>query len=493
MRGIREVGWRMRLAQLLGDAPVVSVKGLMPENVTGITKDSREVKEGFIFFATETSKPYVQEAVRKGAAVVISDAELSGNFPCLVVIRDVRTLLGRMAARFFGYPSRDMHVTGITGTNGKTTTSYLIESILRAANQPVGVMGTISYRYDGTVVRGQTTTPESTEIQRLFSRMREAGVRSAVMEVSSHALDQGRVEGIDFDGAIFTNLTHDHLDYHLDFEHYKAAKKRLFHEYLVESVKEKKYAILNKDDPNARDFVCSPPITNFTYSLREHADAFATSVKEEIGGLTITASLMGKELVIRSRLVALFNVANILAAALFGHAAGIAHDAVIEGLEALKGVPGRLERVENARGIPIFVDYAHTPDALRKTLETLKRLCAGRLIVVFGCGGDRDKTKRPLMGRITSDLADFAIITSDNPRSEDPIKIIADIQQGFGNNSYRVIENRREAIGEAIRSTTTNDVLLVAGKGHEDYQIIGTQTFHFSDREVIEEWLHVAA
>ncbi len=484
----------MTLAQLLADMPVVSVKGHMPENVTGITKDSREVREGFIFFATETSKPYVQEAVRKGAAVIVSDTELSGDFPCLVLIREPRIVLGRMAARFFGYPSRAMHVTGITGTNGKTTTSYLIESVLRAAGGKVGVMGTISYRYDGTVVRGQTTTPESTEIQRLFSQMQHAGIRSAVMEVSSHALDQGRVEGIDFDGAIFTNLTHDHLDYHHDFEHYKKAKRRLFHEYLAKSSKEKRYAILNKDDPSAGDFFCEPPIANFTYSVRDNTvDAFAGSVREEISGLTLAVSLMGEELIIRSPLIAVFNVANILAAALFGHAAGIPYDLIQKGLEALRGVPGRLERIENGRGTPIFVDYAHTPDALRKTLETLKRLCAGRLIVLFGCGGDRDKTKRPVMGRIASDVADFTIITSDNPRRENPLTIMEEIRQGFIGDAYRVIENRREAIGEAIGMATANDVLLVAGKGHEDYQIIGTEVHHFSDREVIEEWLHVAA
>jgi UDP-N-acetylmuramoyl-L-alanyl-D-glutamate--2,6-diaminopimelate ligase len=355
-------------------------------------------------------------------------------------------------------------------------------------------MGTISYRYDGTVVRGQTTTPESTEIQLLFSQMRQAGIRSVVMEVSSHALDQARVEGIDFDGAIFTNLTHDHLDYHHDFKHYKEAKKRLFHEHLAKSSKEKRYAILNKDDPSAGEFFCEPPIANFTYSVRDNtADAFATSVREEISGLTLAVSLMGEELIIRSPLIAVFNVANILAAALFGHAAGIPYDLIPKGLEALRGVPGRLERIENGRGIPIFVDYAHTPDALRKTLETLKRLCTGHLIVLFGCGGDRDKTKRPLMGRIASDLADFTIITSDNPRREDPSTIIEEIRQGFVGDAYRVIENRKEAIGEAIRMATANDVLLVAGKGHEDYQIIGTEAYHFSDREVIEEWLHVAA
>ena len=483
----------MTLRELLDGMPVLSVRGRMPDEITGITKDSRDVKEGFVFFATEASKSYVEEAKKKGASVIVSDTELPGDFPCVVVIREPRALLGRMSARFFGYPSRDLHVTGITGTNGKTTVTYLMESILRAANQRVGVMGTISYRHDGHTMKAQTTTPESTEIQRLLRDMEHAGTRFAVMEVSSHALDQGRVEGIDFDTALFTNLTHDHLDYHNDIEHYKEAKKRLFHQYLTESVKKKKHAILNLDDPAAREFFCASPIVNLTYSLQNNADAFSTSLREDINGLSLGIRLMGKEFSVRSPLIGTFNAANILAAALFGRATGIPDDLVRKGIEALRGVPGRLERVENGRGIPIFVDYAHTPDALRKTLETLKRLCSGRLIALFGCGGDRDRTKRPVMGRIASELADFSIITSDNPRREDPGTIIEEIRRGFSGDAYRIIEDRREAIIEAVRMATDKDVLLVAGKGHEDYQIIGTETHRFSDREVIEESLHVAA
>ncbi len=483
----------MTLRDLLNGMSVVSTRGTMPGRITGITKDSRDVKKGFIFFATEASKPYVAEAMKRGASVIISDTDLPGDFPCFVVIREPRAALGKMSAKFFGYPSRDLHVTGITGTNGKTTISYLIESILRAAGQRVGVIGTISYRYDGHVTKGQTTTPESTGIQRFFSDLREAGLRYAVMEVSSHALDQGRVEGVDFDVALFTNLTHDHLDYHRDIEHYKEAKKRLFHQHLVASVKEKKHAILNADDPSVGEFSCAPPIVNLTYSLQGGADAFPVSVREDINGLSLGVCLAGKEFTARSPLIGSFNIANILAAALYGHAAEMPHGTIQKGIELLRGVPGRLERVENARGIHVFVDYAHTPDALRKTLETLKRLCSGRLIVLFGCGGDRDRTKRPVMGKIASELADFTIITSDNPRRENPASIMEEIQRGFVGNAYWSIEDRREAIREAVRMTSENDVLLVAGKGHEDYQIIGTETHHFSDREVIEECFHVAA
>jgi UDP-N-acetylmuramoyl-L-alanyl-D-glutamate--2,6-diaminopimelate ligase len=301
------------------------------------------------------------------------------------------------------------------------------------------------------------------------------------------------VEGVDFDAALFTNLTHDHLDYHHDIEHYKEAKKRLFHHYLMGSVKKKRYAILNADDPFVREFFCAPPIANLTYSLRGTADAFPVSVSEDIHGLTLGVSLAGRELSARSSLIGSFNIANILAAALFGHAAQMPYDAIQKGIESLRGVPGRLERVENARGIHVFVDYAHTPDALRKTLETLKRLSSGRLIVLFGCGGDRDRAKRPVMGKIASELADFTIVTSDNPRREDPASIMEEIQRGIAGTAYRSIADRREAIREAVRMTSENDVLLVAGKGHEDYQIIGTETHHFSDREVIEECFHVAA
>jgi len=483
----------MTLPELLTDMPVISVAGVMPEHITGITKDSREVQSGFVFFATESSKPYVDAAIRKGAAVVISDAELSADVPCLVIIQEPRLVLGRMAARFYGYPSRSLHVIGVTGTNGKTTITYIIESILRAAGQSAGVVGTIAYRYNGQMHRAQTTTPESTEIQRLFAEMKAAGTKYVAMEVSSHALDQARVEGIEFDGAIFANLTHDHLDYHGDFDHYKEAKKRLFHLYLQASSKEQRYAILNVDDPIAAEFSCPPPVINFTYSVRHAADAHLTSFHEDINGLRLGVSIMGKQFSLRTGLLGIFNAANILAAGLFGHAAGIPADAVREGVESLRGVPGRLERVENERDIPIFVDYAHTPDALRKTLETLKALRSGRLIVVFGCGGERDRAKRPVMGRIASELADVAIITSDNPRREDPKVIIEEIRRGLVGNAYHIIEDRREAIAEAIRIATSKDVVIVAGKGHEDYQIIGTEILHFSDREVIEEFLHVAA
>ncbi|MGD0229429.1 MAG: UDP-N-acetylmuramoyl-L-alanyl-D-glutamate--2,6-diaminopimelate ligase [Syntrophorhabdales bacterium] len=485
----------MKLRELLAGMPVIALTGDPPggQEITGITKDSREVREGFMFFATGSGTSYLADALTNRASVIVSEGPLPVDVPCHVVTRDARQLLARVAARFYGLPSRTMHVTGITGTNGKTTVSYLIESILRASGRPAGVIGTISYRYNNHVRKGPNTTPGSVEIQSLLSDMKEEGVRYAVMEVSSHALDQSRVDGVDFDCAIFTNLTHDHLDYHGDAEHYRRAKALLFHRCLRESAKERKYAVINIDDPSAASLIPAPPVTTLTYGTSARADAYATSIDEDIDGLTVSLSVCGARVEVSTPMVGLFNVSNILAAALFGHAAHAAPEAVASGIASLAGVPGRLERVATDRGFHVFVDYAHTPDALQKTMETLNRVRAGRLIVVFGCGGDRDRTKRPVMGRIASTLSDVAIITSDNPRTEEPLSIIEEIKAGITGNGFTTIEDRKAAIAEAIAMAKEKDVVLVAGKGHEDYQIIGKVTYPFSDREVIEEYLRVAS
>ena len=484
----------MKLRELLADMAVTTITGNAPaeQEIAGITKDSREVREGTIFFATDSSKPFLQDALERKASVIVSDEPLPGDIPCLIVTPDVRLLLARAAARFYGFPSRRMSVTGITGTNGKTTVSYLLESIIRASGRKAGVIGTISSRYDGRALKKANTTPESVEIQSFFREMLDQGVVHAVMEVSSHALDQGRVEGIDFDCAVFTNLTHDHLDYHGDFEHYRQAKALLFHRYLRESAKERKRAVINIDDPSAASLIPAPPVATLTYSARVAADASLVSFEESIDGLTLCLSLKGRRMALSTPLVGLFNVSNILAATLCGHAEGIEPEAIIRGIKALPGVPGRLERVVTDRGFHVFVDYAHTPDALEKTMETLNRLRSGKLIVVFGCGGNRDRTKRAVMGRLASQLADFTIITSDNPRNEEPRSIIEEIRAGITGSAFKTIENRRAAITEALAMAKEKDVVLVAGKGHEDYQIIGKVTYPFSDRTVIEESLRVA-
>jgi UDP-N-acetylmuramoyl-L-alanyl-D-glutamate--2,6-diaminopimelate ligase len=319
-----------------------------------------------------------------------------------------------------------------------------------------------------------------------------SGVSHVIMEVSSHALHQARVEGIDFDIAIFTNLTHDHLDYHGTFANYGAAKRLLFEDYLPRSRKKRRYAVMNIDDPSIRDFMIAAPVTMLSYSTRGFADACLSEYSESIDGLTLTINLPGKKIPIATPLIGMFNASNILAATLSGYATGVSHRAIKEGVERVTGVPGRLERVANDRGISVFVDYAHTPDAIKNVLSLLGHLKKGKLIVVFGCGGNRDAAKRPIMGALASRLADKVIITSDNPRNENPARIIADIARGAEGKSYRIIEDRREAIFESIRSARPDDVVLVAGKGHEDYQIVGDSILHFSDREVVEECLHVA-
>ncbi len=482
----------MRLSSLIAGLPVISADNGLDLEITGITKDSREVREGYLFFSTSRSTPYIAQALKNGAKVVVSESEPEIPVPCSIITADVNGLLGDISSRFYGMPSRSLFVAGITGTNGKTTTTYLIESMVEKAGRKAGVIGTISYRYGGRTLNAPNTTPGAAELHGLLRDMGEAGTEFVAMEVSSHALDQKRVEGIDFDMGIFTNLTHDHLDYHGTLDNYREAKRLLFTRYLEKSVKSAKWAILNGDDPAVSAFAPGPSVKTLYYSITGAADACLTDFREDIDGLRLEASLMGRKVSLTSPLVGIFNASNILAACLFGYGAGFTHETIKAGVESLAGVPGRLERVRNDKGISVFVDYAHTPDALKKVLELLDRLKRGRLIVIFGCGGDRDTTKRPVMGGVASRLADFSIVTSDNPRSEVPGSIIDDITRGFNGGPFRVVEDRREAIAEGVRMARENDVLLIAGKGHEDYQIIGDRTIHFSDREVVEECLHVA-
>lgn len=483
----------MRLFDLLEGMPVLEVMGQLPDEISGITKDSRDVGKGYLFFATDSSKVYVKEALQKGASVVVCDTSVP-EAPCSIVVSDPRMVLGKMVARLYGYPSKKLHITGVTGTNGKTTTTYLIESMLRAWKKEPGVIGTISYRFGGKELKRPNTTPESTEIQKLLLDMTQAGVEYVAMEVSSHALDQRRVEGIDFDIAIFTNVTHDHLDYHGTPERYREAKRLLFHHYLRESAKPMRYSIVNLDDPLVGLFALNGGATTLTYGIEHQGDVFPAWWEETVSGLRLGLSVLGQELLIDSPMVGMFNVSNILAAVSFGYAVGMPLGAISQGIQDLAGVPGRLERVINSRGVHIFIDYAHTPDALEKTLKTVNNFKTGRVFLVFGCGGDRDRAKRPIMGGIASEMADFTVVTSDNPRTEDPKTIIEGIVPGFKRGAFKVVEDRREAIAETIRMARAEDIIVVAGKGHEDYQIIGETKYHFSDREVIEECLsNVAA
>jgi UDP-N-acetylmuramoyl-L-alanyl-D-glutamate--2,6-diaminopimelate ligase len=402
---------------------------------------------------------------------------------------------GHIAAAVFGSPARRMNLVGVTGTNGKTSCTYLLESIWRAAGDPIGVIGTVSVRWPGHEEKAAMTTPAAADLQRMLRAMADAGCRHVAMEVSSHALSQHRVAGCEFAAAVFTNLTRDHLDYHGDEEGYFAAKAVLFDHLGPAGI-----AVLNADDAFAMRIASTLPAERVrTFSIQSSADAWAVPVSTKCGleGLRGKIRVGGDEIELRTRLVGLPNLANVLAAAAAARALGVAPAAVAAGLDGCAPVPGRLERV--GAGSPVvLVDYAHTPDALERTLATVREMTPGRLIVVFGCGGDRDKGKRPIMGAAAGRIADASVLTSDNPRSEDPHAIIADIERGIerecrrvaaealrDHRGYCVEPDRERAISLALSTARACDVVVVAGKGHEDYQEIAGVRRSFDDREVV--------
>ncbi len=493
----------MQLAELLEGTTVQSAGGETAVEIRSLTCDSRQVGPGTLFFALRGSKTdghqYISQAVAAGAAaVVLEDAVCAPVETPWVQVADGRTCMAYLAARFNGDPTRELPLIGITGTNGKTTTTYLVEGILQAAGMPAAVLGTISYRFGNTAIEASHTTPESTELQGIFRQLSDAGARAFVMEVSSHSLEQHRVDGCSFNVGVFTNLTRDHLDYHGSMEAYGAAKKRLFSELLQGELCR---AVINLDDPAAPSFVTAAACPVITYGLADGADVTARDLTSTVDGISGQLVLPGGTIPFHSRLVGSYNLSNLLAAAATGVALGLTPQQIVAGIEQQKSVPGRLERVENSCGVTCLVDYAHTGDALENVLSTLKQLATGRIITVFGCGGDRDNGKRPIMGRIAAQYSDLAIVTSDNPRTEDPQRILEQIRAGItplGLKEYQVedclpgqitdkgfvvLENRREAIRLGAGLADSGDILLLAGKGHEDYQIIGTVKHHFDDRE----------
>ena len=461
----------------------------MDIEIGDISYHSHEVKEGDLFVAIRGAKHdghhFIEETIAGGARAIIVEQMPPQplNVP-VVWVMDTHKALAQISAEFFSHPSRTITLVGITGTNGKTTTSYVIESIFKAARRAVGVIGTVNYRLKGKEQPAPTTTPQSYDLQRLLSEMISDGIHDVVMEVSSHALDQERVRGCHFDVGVFTNISPEHLDYHEDMDRYFAAKKRFFQEILVETEKDP-WAIINIDDPLLKDFQKElPHLRAMTYGL-DRGEVRASNREVSLEGIRATLTTPAGALKIRTSLVGEYNLYNIMAATAVGISLGITPEAIKKGIEALSQVPGRMERV--GTGNPwILVDYAHTPDALEKTMKEIKRLASGKVFVVFGCGGDRDRTKRTPMGKIAAQWSDLAIITSDNPRTEDPLNIIDEIERGAREISslrYRIIPDRREAIKEAIALAGPLDIILITGKGHEDYQIIGEERFPFDDRE----------
>ncbi len=512
----------MKLKELVEAGEVEESEGDMNQAIAGLAYNSREVKKGDIFFAVPGVRvdghDFAAEAVERGAgAVVVERRTPLPKGAAWVRVRSVRRTMGIWSALFFGYPSRGMVLVGVTGTNGKTTVTYLLESIFLAAGMVPGVIGTINYRYQGRVVPAHHTTPESVDLQAFLAQMAQAGVHSVAMEVSSHALELERVRGIEFDGALFTNLTRDHLDFHADMGSYFSAKSRLFADYLRGSSKSKKFAVIHGGDPRGRELLEKIRRMGFevvSYGRSREWDVRPVEVEEDLDGLRGKIGVRNEEISFSSPLIGPVNLENILGAVGVGFALGLPKSAIAEGIARLASVPGRLERIKNSLGIAVLVDYAHTPDALERVIFGVRPFTRGRLIVLFGCGGDRDRGKRPLMGEIAARLADLVILTSDNPRSEEPLKIIEEIEDGVRKTgmqkfqisnlksqisdlrseilnlkSYVVEPDRRAAIRLALRLARAGDLVVIAGKGHEDYQILGPKRIHFDDREVAREEL----
>jgi UDP-N-acetylmuramoyl-L-alanyl-D-glutamate--2,6-diaminopimelate ligase len=476
------------------DRPVLPADAALDRLCTGIAYDSRKVARGSVFVALPGQKAdgavFAPQAVAAGAAAVVAEREAVETAVPWIVVRDARLALAHLAAEFFGHPSRQMTVVGITGTNGKTTTSYLMQSIFEAAGTRCGLMGTVTYRIGDREIAATRTTPEAPDVQELMREMVDAGCGACVMEVSSHALAMHRVDGIHFAAGVFTNLTRDHLDFHQDMESYFAAKRRLF-----EMLPAGAPAVLNTDDPRgvALADVTSRPVT---YAINRDADVTPGPLNFGFGGLDFDVRMPQGVAHVTSKLVGRPNVYNILAASATAAALGVPIKAIERGLQKLAGVPGRFE-LASAKGddITVVVDYAHTDDALRNLLETARPLASRMLVTVFGAGGDRDRTKRPLMGMVAARLSDVVIITSDNPRGEDPGRIIDEVKLGAepktrqGNADVLTIVDRREAIQHAIGHASAGDVVLIAGKGHEKYQEIGGQVMPFDDVAVAREAL----
>ncbi len=480
---------------------VLNNSGIRPESadpdITSITNDSRTAAAGALFFAMPGAKTdgslFIRQALEKGAAAVISadepPAQLRAQFPAAVFLAapDLQRALSSTASNFYGSPSKRLKVFGLTGTKGKTTTAYLLESILLHSGARPGVIGTIDYRVDGRVLSAAAnTTPFAHTLQELLSKMVAADALTAVVEVSSHALALGRVEDVEFDVAAFTNLQRDHLDFHKDRESYFLAKARLF-DLLARSSKKDKCAVINTDDERAAALLkqVKSKVRALTFGIDKSADFRAGDVVVLENMTRFTLKTGSKAIPVKLNLLGRHNIYNALAAIASAAAGGISVRAAVDGVEALANVPGRLERVNLGQDFTVFVDYAHTDAALENVLSNLKLMPHARIITVFGCGGDRDRTKRAPMGNVSCSLSDLAIVTSDNPRTENPAQIFADIELGIKGkfSNYEVIPDRGAAIKKAVEQAAKGDIILIAGKGHETYQILKDRTIHFSDVE----------
>ena len=479
----------MLLKALLAKTPARMVSGPVDVDITSIAYDSRKVEPGTLFVAMQgehvDGHAYVEQAIARGAAGVVVEREIN-PVPAHVAhveVINTRSAMPLLAGAFYHQPSNKLRLCGVTGTNGKTTTTYLLKHLCERAMLRCGLIGTVRYEIGEEILPSTHTTPQSLDLQALLAQMRDAGCKAAVMEVSSHALAQDRVGGVEFDVAVFTNLTQDHLDFHRTIQDYFDAKARLFTELLPQQNKKRAVAVVNIDDRYGTELCTRLPkgIRLVTYGVGNRADFRASNFKTEPAGTSYQLDAQERSYLVRLPLIGRFNVYNSLAALAAASAMGVQLRAAVLSLATAPAVPGRVQLVPAKRNFQVYVDYAHTDDALSNVLKTLRELNPRRLIVVFGCGGDRDRAKRPLMGRVAEHGSDFAIITSDNPRSEDPAAILSDIEKGFQGKSYEMIVDRRQAIERAVGLAQSRDIILIAGKGHENYQQFARTTVPFDD------------
>ncbi|MBM3198884.1 MAG: UDP-N-acetylmuramoyl-L-alanyl-D-glutamate--2,6-diaminopimelate ligase [Chlamydiae bacterium] len=486
---------RKKLSSLLLGVQGVEVRGRKEVMITGLANHSRRVSPGNLFFAKKgqvhDGRDFVREALDAGAVAIVSDL-YNPFLPkqiTQVICQDVGALEAHMATRFYEDPSHTLVMVGVTGTNGKTTSTYLIHHLAQVMGQEFGLIGTVEWRIRDRVLPSSSTTPDVLTLQKLLYEMRSAGCVGAVMEVSSHGLAQNRVQGVVFDIGLFTNLTQDHLDYHKTMEDYAKAKAKLFSFLRQEGKIKHKAAVINIDSPWASTMMQGVQVPLLLYGFSKEADLRASQESLSLQGSRCLVSFRGEEALLSTPLIGKFNLYNCLGALGIYLAMGYPLHSLVQALTHIPQVPGRLERVENSLKKNIFVDYAHTEDALHNVLTTLREVVKGKIFCVFGCGGDRDRTKRPKMGRVVELLADEVFVTSDNPRSESPQAILIDILAGIQHQErVHVYLDREEAIAQAVQLLGPDDVLLLAGKGHETYQIFAHQTVHFDDRIVAKKY-----
>lgn len=483
----------MKLQELIQPLLFANVLGEHEVDVTGITNDSRVVQDGYMFVCTRGANldghHYIPQAIERGAKVIVVEQEqqpLAGV--TFVHVPNTEKAASIMVDRFYGSPTAKLKLIGVTGTNGKTTTTNLIEHLLTYAQHRTGVIGTIEIRYPGFQEEAKLTTPLCYDLQRYFHEMLQAKVEYTVMEVSSHALDRGRVHGCQFKTAVFTNLTQDHLDYHQTMEAYGQAKGLLFSQ-LGNDYDNARFAVLNADDPWSSTYEKMTSAQVITYGLSEQAQVRAADISIRADGTSFTLITPLGSTTINTTLIGKFNVYNLLAAISAVIPEGLTLEQIKAAIEGIQGVAGRFETVQQGQPFAVVVDYAHTPDSLENVLATAKQLEPNKLICVVGCGGDRDRTKRPLMANIAVELADYVYFTSDNPRTEDPVAILEDMTRDLSVQHFTTIVDRKQAIEAAIANAQHGDIIVIAGKGHENYQIIGTVKSHFDDREVARDKL----